>query len=124
MRSLRIEGNSLTKVVVDSRRIPEENGVIVLIGLFARMSLLDNTFTATGNQWLAAHVISNGNHFLVLDNGITIGTATGDMFICTGTSANHLPVRLLYGVPTVPPTIPPPQSHFNEAANLVKVVSV
>jgi hypothetical protein len=130
--SLRIEGNSLGNVVVDSHRIPpphSANGPDTLIGLFARMSLLDNTFHATDHQWLAGHVISNGNHFLVRDNGITLGTATGDSFICTGTSADLLPVRLLYGVPTVPPTVPPTipppdPPPFRESANLITVVSV
>jgi hypothetical protein len=127
-RSLRLEGNSLTNVVMDSGRVPappkNENGGPILNWLFARMSVLDNSFHSIGNQWLADHVILNGNHFLMPDNGTTVGTATGASFICTGTSADMLPARLEYGVPAAPPNDPTQPPRFSQSANLINVVSV
>jgi hypothetical protein len=120
-RSLRIEGNTLTKVVTDSHIVqptpPGQKGTPALVGLFARMSLLDNLFNATGNQWLATHVISNGNYFLVQDSGLTIGTAAGASFICMGTSANWFLVILRYGVPPI-------ANRFTQSANLMTLTPV
>jgi hypothetical protein len=124
-RSLRIEGNSLTNVLIDSQIVqpppPGGKGAPTLIGLFARMSLLDNTFHEAGNQWLAAHVISNGNYFVVTDSGLTIGVAAGASFICMGTSANWFPVTLRFGVPLVATNQPP---RFALGANLMTVTQV
>jgi hypothetical protein len=123
-RSLRIEGNVLTNVVVGSSKMPNPPNVAgpsfprSIADLFMRMSLLDNTFHALGNQWLAVHVISNGNHFVVSDSGLIIGTAIGASFICVGTSANWLLVTLQYGVPPVGTGQP---QRFNQSANLINL---
>jgi hypothetical protein len=111
-RTVRIEGNSLTQVVADvalTKQAKASNG------LFGRMSFLDNTFHAPGNQWMARHVISNGNNFALLDDA-TVGTAAGATFICLGTTADVLPSKLRFAVPTA--------AAFRESANLIKLVPV
>jgi hypothetical protein len=119
-RSLRIEGNSLTNVVVSRDIVPRE-GASTLQGLFARMSLLDNTFHAQGSEWLALHVISNGNYFLappVATRRIQLmATAVAASFICVGTSARWIASTLQYAVPPGD-AIFPASTFFSQSANL------
>jgi hypothetical protein len=117
-RTLRVEGNSLTKVVVD--KSIEARISSGLVGLFARMSLLDNTFSSTGQQWLAAHVISNGNHFPLAyqtdpDKVVPLGTAAGLTFICMGTSSTGFAGELTYGVANMGLPV------FQASANLIRL---
>jgi hypothetical protein len=120
--TLRIEGNTIPKLVVDGSIEPGiRSGPPV--SLFGRMSILDNTFQETGHQWLAVHVISNGNHFipsiLILpENNVGLGTALGTSFICTGTSC-PFPAELLYGVSA---SVGVPA--FRESANLIMLRDV
>jgi hypothetical protein len=115
--TLRIEGNTLTKVVVDKSLklgfippTPAASGSIT--GLFARMSILDNTFGSADNQWIGAHVISNGNHFIqpAQSQNLRVATAAGASFICIGTSCNF-PAKLLQAVSS--------SAAFRESANLI-----
>jgi len=132
--TLRVEGNSLTRLVVDAemedrvklRQPPHQPGSAK--GLFARMSILDNTFSSAGQQWLAAHVISNGNHFIQpqaapqspTPNGdpyLSLGNAVGASFICVGTSCNfraEIGYTLAWGGGLA----------FNESANLIRLSSI
>jgi Family of unknown function (DUF6519) len=109
-RDAQIEGNSLRELVVDKSILLGDSQS--LNGVFRRVSLLNNTLEVDqSNEWLAEHVISNGNHFIVPDSGMTVGTACGSSFICVGTSANHLPT-LQFAVPSV-------QDDYRESANLI-----
>jgi hypothetical protein len=109
----RIEGNSLTTLVVDEAiltQIATTGGQRILGGLFRRVSLLNNTINSTPNAWIGIHVISNGNHF-VLQNKTRLGSAAGAFFICTGTSANFAGSALNFAVST--------PGAFRESANLI-----
>jgi hypothetical protein len=101
LSTVRIQGNICTNVVVDSN--------VKSADVFGRMSLLDNTFHMEGSQWLAAHVISNGNHFR-LPAKRTAATAKGASFICVGTSARGSSLR--YAVPN--------PAAFSQSANLIE----
>jgi hypothetical protein len=74
-RDAQIEGNSLQELVVDKNILPGNSRA--LNGVFRRVSLLNNTLEVdkSFNAWLGANVISSGNHFIVSDDNVTVGTA-------------------------------------------------
>jgi Family of unknown function (DUF6519) len=118
----KIEGNSLTEVTTDEEaepaNLPNEG---TLSGIFNRLSLLNNTFSSSfpRNQWLAANVISNGNHFVpgAKDLGIVVGAS----LICLGTSADFNPRTGDDGHPGayLQYSISPDRSRLRESANLI-----
>lgn len=110
-RDAQIVGNSFQGLVVDGEIVPKAKGTTIS-GLFRRVSLLNNVIDATVNEWLGEHVISNGNHIIAPDNGMTVGTACGSSFICVGSSANYLPTTLKFAVPSV-------KDDYRESANLI-----
>jgi hypothetical protein len=124
----KIEGNSLTEITVDEKF----NGLYslpvhwTLSGIFNRLSLLNNTFASSfpQNEWLAANVISNGNHFVPGAN--ILGIAAGLSLICIGTSADYY----VPGNPPIPPQLARLQygvrtsTRVQESANLITLSSV
>src|SRR5439155_11283713 len=131
----RIEGNSLTRLTVDQDILSNlsTDTPPKFVGLFRRMSLLNNTIqprslNAQGFldpyscvQWLGAHVISNGNYFIlpasISELILSVGSAAAASFICVGTSSSNLPAGrdyLLYTMPNV--------DAFRESANLIALI--
>jgi hypothetical protein len=122
--TLRIEGNILTALLVDKNIkgsiIPPtpSSAASSATGLFERMSILDNDFSALGSQWLARHIISSGNHFKTIASAtLLLATAAGGSFICVGTSCllpvQSQPAQIRRAVP---------QPNFRESANLITFV--
>jgi hypothetical protein len=123
----KIEGNSLTEITVDEEAEPvlvHHHGL--LSGIFNRLSILNNTFSSSfpQNQWLAANVISNGNHFVpgARDLGIVVGTS----LICIGTSADYNPNGGDDGQPAayLQYSISPDRARFRESANLISLAQL
>lgn len=112
-----IVGNSFQGLVVDGEIVPttkrDQKGTTIS-GLFRRVSLLNNVIDASVNEWLGEHVISNGNHFIVPKDSMTVGTACGSSFICVGTSANYPDTTLRYSIPAK-------TNYYRESANLISL---
>ena len=108
-RDAKIAGNDLTEVTLDTSIAQGR------VAVFNRLSLFDNTFSAARNEWLATHVISNGNHFIAADKDTSIGTAAATSFSCVATSANLPSAKLRYAVALDPAG----QPLFRESANLI-----
>jgi hypothetical protein len=126
-RDANLQGNILTRLTVDKRI----NAVLpwgqdatkrnIINGVFNRMSLLNNTFSAPANGWVGGHVIFNGNRFnfeLVGKNEVGIVGAIS--LICLGNSSKRQVNSLLHGIPTGPSG----PFNFQAAANLINIDTV
>jgi hypothetical protein len=120
--TLRIEGNSLTKVMVDKLIDPTALQAGLAVVFFSRMSILDNTFHSDGSQWLAIHVISKCNRFILpgmtSNAGPIVASAVAGSFICVGTSSTWPFSILKYAVPPTFNLNNKSFVFFNESANL------
>jgi hypothetical protein len=85
VQDARFSGNRMTSIVVDSSAEQLLDGERIR-NVFARWSLLDNTFYSPGNQLLATHIVASANQFQARTDAWVAAALASHMIVTANTA--------------------------------------